>query len=76
MKLSFGFSKKAEPKRVVPALATKPKVEALPRRSRDQVDFLAEDEGREVITSLEGGEVKIDGASASECYGCDYDLEI
>lgn len=45
MKLSFSFSKKAEPKRVVPALQTKPKP----------------DEGKEIITSLEGGEVKIDG---------------
>mmetsp|Transcript_35797 Transcript_35797/g.64955 ORF Transcript_35797/g.64955 Transcript_35797/m.64955 type:complete len:368 (+) Transcript_35797:61-1164(+) len=46
MKLSFGFSKKAEPKRVVAALAAvKPKP----------------DEGVEVITSLEAGEVKVDG---------------
>jgi len=48
MKLSFGFSKKAEPKRVVAALAqTKPKP----------------DEGVEVITSLEAGEVKVDGVA-------------
>ncbi|CAE7633250.1 gpkow [Symbiodinium sp. CCMP2592] len=47
MKLSFSFAKKAEPKRVVAALSTKPK----------------EDEGREIITSLEGGEVQIDGAA-------------
>lgn len=44
--LSFGFAKKAEPKRVVAALVTKPK----------------EDEGREVITSLEAGEVLVDAA--------------
>lgn len=49
MKLSFSFSKKAEPKRVVPALSTKPKP----------------DEGKEIITSLEGGEVKIDGVAES-----------
>ncbi|OLQ10977.1 Phosphatidylinositol 4-phosphate 5-kinase 9 [Symbiodinium microadriaticum] len=47
MKLSFSFAKKAEPKRVVAALSTKPK----------------EDEGREIITSLEGGEVQVDGAA-------------
>eukprot|EP00931_Biecheleriopsis_adriatica_P100413 TRINITY_DN75738_c0_g1_i1.p1 TRINITY_DN75738_c0_g1~~TRINITY_DN75738_c0_g1_i1.p1 ORF type:complete len:373 (+),score=122.51 TRINITY_DN75738_c0_g1_i1:26-1144(+) len=44
--LSFSFAKKAEPKRVVAALSTKPKP----------------DEGKEEITSLEEGEVKIDGA--------------
>ncbi|CAE8605201.1 unnamed protein product, partial [Polarella glacialis] len=46
MKLSFGFAKKAEPKRVVAALNSKPKA----------------DEGHEVITEVTEGEVKIDGA--------------
>eukprot|EP00425_Heterocapsa_triquetra_P001691 CAMPEP_0195059592 /NCGR_PEP_ID=MMETSP0448-20130528/7047_1 /TAXON_ID=66468 /ORGANISM="Heterocapsa triquestra, Strain CCMP 448" /LENGTH=233 /DNA_ID=CAMNT_0040089893 /DNA_START=72 /DNA_END=773 /DNA_ORIENTATION=- len=43
MKLSFGFAKKAEPKRVVEALKVK------------------KDDGRQIITSLEEGSVKIDG---------------